>query len=175
MNSESTRKQSVLDAVLQSWDRSNHVLVNLLRALPEGGLEARATPNSPSVAEMLTHIHHERMASVSEEAPEFGASVPHEEWIPESDRDRIAEMLNESAAIVRNAVRARVEAGHDLDRNFGSPVLLISFLIFHESYHHGQVKLALKICGRPIPDSVAGPITWAVWRANEGRSSQSSD
>jgi uncharacterized damage-inducible protein DinB len=157
----------VLDAVLESWERSNRVLINLLRAIPEDSLEVRAAPNSPSVSEMLTHIHHERMISVFEEAPEFAGTIPDEEWKAESDRDRIAALLNESAAIVRTAVTARVAAGRDLDRNFGSPILLVSFLIFHEAYHHGQIKLALKINGQPIPDSVAGPITWAVWRKKE--------
>jgi hypothetical protein len=47
----------LLDVILDSWDRNNRVLVNLLRALPPGRLEARAMPDSPSVAEMFTHIH----------------------------------------------------------------------------------------------------------------------
>src|SRR3954447_983868 len=33
---------ALLDALLDSWDRNNRILVNLLHALPEGGLEARA-------------------------------------------------------------------------------------------------------------------------------------
>jgi hypothetical protein len=32
--------QSLLAALLDSWNRNNTILVNLLRALPEGGLEA---------------------------------------------------------------------------------------------------------------------------------------
>jgi uncharacterized damage-inducible protein DinB len=155
---------TVLHAVLESWDRSNRVLVNLLRALPDGGLTARAAEGSPSVAEMLTHVHHERMVSVLEEAPEFAGVVPREEWQAEPDPDRIAGMLNESHAIVRAAVVGRFEAGRNLDVNFGHPALLISFLIFHESYHHGQIKLALKLSGRPMSNDTAGPITWDVWR-----------
>ena len=31
--------QRLLEALLDSWDRNNIILVNLLRALPEGGLE----------------------------------------------------------------------------------------------------------------------------------------
>lgn len=54
----------MLDALLDSWERSNTILVNLLRAIPEGGLEARAMDGSPSVSEMFTHMHHERMVSV---------------------------------------------------------------------------------------------------------------
>jgi hypothetical protein len=34
--------QHLLDALLDSWDRINVILLNLLRALPEGGLEAKA-------------------------------------------------------------------------------------------------------------------------------------
>ena len=32
--------QPLLEALLDSWDRNNTILLNLLRALPEGGLEA---------------------------------------------------------------------------------------------------------------------------------------
>jgi hypothetical protein len=42
--------QRILDALLDSWDRNNGILFNLLAALPEGGLEARAMEGSPSVA-----------------------------------------------------------------------------------------------------------------------------
>ena len=53
--------QRLLEILLDSWDRSNTILVNLLRALPEGGLEIRAMEGSPSVAELFTHIHFVRL------------------------------------------------------------------------------------------------------------------
>ena len=49
--------------------------------------------------------------------------------------------------------------------NFGHPILMLQLLLWHEGYHHGQIKLALKIAGHTIPDDVAGPLTWDVWRA----------
>ena len=52
----------------------------------------------------------------------------------------------------------------DLDLNFDHPVLMLQLLLWYEGYHHGQIKLALKIAGRPIDDDTAGPITWDVWR-----------
>jgi len=154
----------LLDALLDSWDRNNTVLLNLLRILPEGGLEARAMEGSPSVSEMFTHIHHERMVSVFENALEFAGIVPEKEWVLERDPDRIAQMLNESAKVVRDAVKSRVETGRDLDLNFEHPILLLQLMIFHEGYHHGQIKLALKAAGRPVTDDKAGPLTWDVWR-----------
>jgi uncharacterized damage-inducible protein DinB len=155
----------LIDALLESWDRNNTIMLNLLRALPEGGLEVRATESSPSIAQQFMHIHHERLVSVLEEAPEFARPVPTEEWMVERERDRIAEKLNESAQAVRDAVSGRLLAARDLDLNYGHPLLMLQLLLWHEGYHHGQIKLALKLGGRPIDNDVAGPLTWDVWRA----------
>jgi uncharacterized damage-inducible protein DinB len=164
MDMSDVQDQRLLEAMLDSWDRSNTILLNLLRAIPEGGLEARAMDGSPSVSEMFTHIHHERMISVFENAPEFAGTVPEKEWMVELDPERVVRMLNESAMRVRNAVKSRVETGRDLDIDFDHPILLLQLLIFHEGYHHGQIKLALKSAGRPVIDDKAGPLTWDVWR-----------
>jgi uncharacterized damage-inducible protein DinB len=159
----------LLDSLLDSWDRNNTILVNLLRALPDGGLEARAAEGSPSIAEMFTHIHYVRLAFVSEDAPEFAGDLPTEEWIAEPDRDRIAQRLNESARAVRDAVRSRVETGRPMDVHYDHPILLLQHMVWHEGYHHGQMKVALKAAGLPMSDDVAGPITWHVWMYKTSR------
>lgn len=158
-----TTDQSVLEALLGTWDRNNMVLLGLLRALPERGLEVRATEGSPSAAQLFTHIHYCRLVLVAENAPEFARDLPEEEWADEHDPARLAQMLETSAGVVRAAVKGRVEAGQNLDLHYGSPILLLGHLIWHEGYHHGQIKLALKLAGWPIPDEKAGPGTWGVW------------
>jgi uncharacterized damage-inducible protein DinB len=155
--------QRLLKALLDSWDRNNTILVNLLRALPEGGLEARAMEGSPSVAELFTHIHYVRLVFVFEDAPEFARKLPEKEWAAESDRGRIAQMLNDSAQAVRDAVKSRVEAGRNMNLHYDHPILLLQHMLWHEGYHHGQMKLALKMAGRPLTNQEAGPITWRVW------------
>jgi uncharacterized damage-inducible protein DinB len=157
--------QRLLEALLDSWDRNNTILVNLLRALPEGGLEVRAMEGSPSIAEMFTHIHFVRLVFVLEDAPEFARSLPEEEWAAERDPDRIAQMLNDSAKVVRDAVKngAEVEAGRDMKLHYDHPILMLQHMIWHEGYHHGQMKLALKVAGLPMTDQEAGPVTWDVW------------
>lgn len=35
-------------------------------------------------------------------------------------------------------------------------------MIWHEGYHHGQIKLALKLAGRPFDDEKIGGVTWAI-------------
>ncbi len=155
--------QGLLEALLDSWDRNNTILLNLLRALPEGGLKIRAMESSPSIAELFTHIHFVRLVFLSEDAPEFARPLPEKEWVTERDPGRIAEMLNESARAVRDAVMSRVQAGREMDLHYDHPILLLQHMLWHEGYHHGQVKLALKIAGRPITDEEAGPVTWGVW------------
>jgi uncharacterized damage-inducible protein DinB len=155
--------QTLLEALLDSWDRNNTILLNLLRALPEGGLEARAMEGSPSIAELFMHIHYVRLGFVSEDAPEFARKLPEEEWRAERDPGRIVTMLNDSAEAVLDAVKGRVEAGRDMDLHYDHPILLLQHMIWHEGYHHGQIKLALKLTGRPITDDEAGPVTWDVW------------
>ena len=155
--------QPLLEALLDSWDRNNTILLNLLRALPEGGLEARAMEGSPSIAELFTHIHFVRLVFVLEDAPEFASKLPEDEWVVVRDHDRIAQMLTDSAKVVRDAVRGRVEAGMEMDLHYDHPILLLQHMLWHEGYHHGQMKLALKMAGRPMTDEEAGPLTWGVW------------
>lgn len=155
--------QKLLVALLDSWERNNTILVNLLHALPEGGLVARAMEGSPSIGELFAHIHSVRLVFVLENAPEFARVVPEGEWASERDRDRIAQMLNESAMAVRDAVKGRVESGREMDLHYDHPILLLQHMIWHEGYHHGQIKLALKLSGCAVTDKQVGARTWGVW------------
>jgi uncharacterized damage-inducible protein DinB len=51
----------LLQALLDSWDRNNTILLNLLRRLPDGALQDRAMEGSPSIAELFAHIHFVRL------------------------------------------------------------------------------------------------------------------
>jgi len=157
----------LLELFLDSWDRNNTILVNLLHLLPEGGLELKAMEGSPSIAQLFTHIHVVRLVFVSEDAPEFARELPEklsaQEWVVELDRDRIGQMLKESARAVRDAVKGRIEAGRQMDTHYDHPLLMLQHMIWHEGYHHGQIKLVLKQAGQPIKNQQAGPLTWRVW------------
>jgi uncharacterized damage-inducible protein DinB len=155
--------QSLLDALLDSWDRNNAILLNLLSVLPEGGLEAKAMEGSPSVAQMINHIHYVRLVFISEDTPEFAAGLPEEEWVVLGDMVRLTRILSESAKVVRDAVKSRVEAGRAMELHYDHPILLLQHMIWHEGYHHGQIKIALKASGLTLTDEVAGPVTWDVW------------
>jgi len=163
----------LLDALLDSWDRNNTILVNLLRAIPPERLAIRVMEGSPSVAELFTHIHYVRLVFVQEDAPEFLIEpLPEEEWTPERDPGKIEQMLNTSARAVRDAVKGKLEAGQEMDLHYDHPILLLQHMIWHEGYHHGQIKLALKLSGYAIPNEQAGPVTWRVWMNKKANKAQ---
>lgn len=153
----------LLEIILDSWDRNNRILVNLLRALPPGVLDARAMAGSPSVAEMFTHIHYVRLIFLSEDVPDLAPQPPSREWRNERNPDLIAEMLQQSAKAVRDAVETCIKHGRQMQLHYDHPLLYLQHMIWHEGYHHGQIKLALKLSGHPFDDEEIGPLTWDVW------------
>ncbi|HEX3879038.1 MAG TPA: DinB family protein [Bryobacteraceae bacterium] len=164
-----TTETALLEALLDSWDRNNRILVNLLGLIPPGGLEVRAAEDSPTVGQMFTHFHYVRLIFLTEDAPDFARPLPDGEWKTERDSGRIAQMLNESAQAVSEAVKNRIATQRAMEMHYDHPILFLQHMMWHEGYHHGQIKLALKLAGRPISDDDAGPLTWDVWMDKTAR------
>jgi uncharacterized damage-inducible protein DinB len=167
-----TSDQSLLEALLDSWDRNNTIMVGLLHALPEGGLEAKASSSSPNVAALFAHVCYLRLALVCESDPEFATRHPEivpsddDEWLEEHDLERMTHKLNDSAKVLRDAVKRWVETGQNVKAGspgYDHPILLLQHMIWHEGYHVGQIKLALKLTGSPMTDQQAGAVTWSIW------------
>ncbi|HEX4916154.1 MAG TPA: DinB family protein [Vicinamibacterales bacterium] len=152
-----------MEALLDSWDRNNTITTNLLRAVPDDALGVRVMATSPTVAQTFAHLIYIRLVHVLEDAPEFASGVPAVEWANDVDRDHLVRQLTDSAAVVRAAVRARLEHNQPMDLHYDHPLLMIQHLLWHEAYHHGQIKLACKIAGRPITDDRIGTQSWGIW------------
>ena len=153
----------LLDALLDSWDRNNRILTGFLRLIPADAFNIRPVADGPSISELFGHMHYVRLVFVEEDAPEFAKPLPDGEWRAERNVDRLVAMLEESSLAVREAVRGRLATGRAMDQHYDHPLLMLQHLIWHEGYHQGQIKLALKLAGRPMADDDAGPATWSVW------------
>jgi uncharacterized damage-inducible protein DinB len=166
----------LLDALLDSWDRNNTILLNLLRAFPEDALEAKAMEGSPSIAVQLSHMHSTRLFFINQTAPEFGKDLTQlfrqegENRLAERNLERIAEGLEASAKAVRDAVQHRLETGREMKGKnvaYDHPILLLQHLLWHEGYHVGQMMLGLKAMGQPMTEEQTEPAIWGVWRREE--------
>jgi len=114
-----------------------------------------------------------RLVFVLEDAPEFARDMPEKEWAVDRNRGRMAQLLDNSARAVRDAVKNRVETGREMNLHYDHPILLLQHMVWHEGYHHGQIKLALKLAGHSMTDQEAGPITWKVWMDKKTKSFES--
>jgi len=83
-----------------------------------------AQAGSPTVAEMFAYMHFVRLVFVLEDAPEFAQKLPEKEWVAEHDVERIAQILNESAKVVRDAVKVKAEAGSGMEMHYVHPIHL---------------------------------------------------
>ncbi|WP_337868400.1 DinB family protein [Meiothermus sp.] len=164
---------SVLGALLDSFQRNNTILLNLLRALPEGGMDARAIEGSQSVGVQFSHVQNTRLFWLEQVAPEFWEgqtqlfSKDGDNWIAERDPQRIEEALRASAQAVCDAVKGRLETGQPMKGEHASydhPVLFLQHMLWHEGYHFGQIKLALKAAGHVWSDEQEEKVVWSLWR-----------
>lgn len=81
----------------------------------------------------------------------------------EQKADGMARLLDQSTKLVSDAVKGRLAAGRQMDVHYDHPILFLQHMIWHDGYHHGQIKLALKAVGREFDDEQIGPVTWDVW------------
>ncbi|ADD29588.1 DinB family protein [Meiothermus ruber] len=162
-------RNSVSEALLDSFQRNNTILLNLLRALPEGGLEARAMEGSPSVGEQFAHIQNTRLFWLQQVAPEFAEGLLPLFYQDPDDRsaEGIEPAFEESARAICKAVKHRLEAGQPMEgahARYDHPVLFLQHMLWHEGYHVGQIKLALKRTGYVMPEVLEEQAIWSLWR-----------
>jgi uncharacterized damage-inducible protein DinB len=164
---------TLLEALLDSYQRGNTILLNLLHAMPNGALEARAREDSPSIATQLSHMHSTRLYFLNDTAAEFAQGLSQlfhqesEQRTAERDPHRIAAGLEASAKAVCATIHDRVSTGQPLKgthTSYDHPVLLLQHLLWHEGYHVGQIKLALKAAGHTMSEENEEQNIWSVWR-----------
>lgn len=83
-----------------------------------------------------------------------------EAFVPETDLARIREVLLETAAAAQEAA-ANAPAGFTGDLPHSSPDAFLIHMMVHDAHHRGQVLLALKTSGHPLPDEDA---MWVPWK-----------
>jgi uncharacterized damage-inducible protein DinB len=50
-----------------------------------------------------------------------------------------------------------------MEVHYDHPILMYHHLLWHDAYHHGQIKAALKLAGRPLNDDDGSVVTFDIW------------
>lgn len=81
-------------------------------------------------------------------------------YISETDLARIREVLLETAAAAQEAA-ANAPEGFTGELPHSSPDTFLIHMMVHDAHHRGQILLALKTSGYPLPDE---DLIWGPWK-----------
>jgi uncharacterized damage-inducible protein DinB len=165
---------SVSPTVRDAWEANARVNGVLLEHLTPEMLEAQTPGGGDTVAQHLAHILNtvQYWGSLRDE-PRFKA-LPNpiraydeatETITPETDLERLADIKRQTEETALNVAElepddAALPPGEWESPHATSDSYLIHMMV-HDAHHRGQMLLALKTAGHPLPDEDA---MWGPWR-----------
>ncbi len=162
-----------LDAILETWNRNTTVVLNILNALPEGGIDASDTNGQWIVAHHLADMQSANIYWLEKSAPEFaeGLKVLYTEdetlpagFDPERNLETIKTGFQSAADAVARAVRHHVETQTSFGEVYEHPIFFMQHMLWHQAYHLGQIIWALKQSGMRFTDDQTFEMIWKELR-----------
>lgn len=154
-----------------AWQRNMAVNGLLVQHLEPAMLGARSPGGGASVAQHIAHmvmtvkfwgarIDPQRMEALPDlflEEPSGGAP---EHLAPETDLARISATWRQTEEAALAAASSHPAGAPSSPHRDGAAYL--THMLVHDAHHRGQILLALKTAGHPLPDDEG---MWAPWRS----------
>lgn len=151
------------EGLLEAWQVHDEINLFLLDRIPDGGFRAvtllkNGQPSTGrNVAKVFAHMHAVRVSHVGRD---FLKNVPRFETGAEPGRAELVEAFRASGHAVAGRIARIVEMQERIKDRHG--IVLLGYLISHESHHRGQILLALKQSGIRMPEEFRFRI-WEHW------------
>ncbi len=148
----------IIEDVLATWDKHVEMSHLLLKGVKPDFLKDKSSSGGRNVADQFAHIHNVRMLWMSqinsEEFKKLDDVIDEKESL---QYDYLEKSLQSSDKLIR----ATLEEGLKNNTKFVgmTPISFMGYLISHESHTRGQIMLALKQSGHPMPPQVA----FGIW------------
>jgi uncharacterized damage-inducible protein DinB len=150
------------DQLLETWRIHCRINLYILDAIAPEAWSGPPPAKGRGFAQMFAHLHNVRLMWLQSAAPELLDGLAK---IEKSDVDRAA--LRDALAASGPAIEAMLQialASSGKIKGFKphAPAFL-GYLIAHESYHHGEIGIALAQIGHPLDKKTAyGMWEWGV-------------
>ncbi|MBI3242519.1 MAG: hypothetical protein HYZ49_09525 [Chloroflexi bacterium] len=149
------------DSLVDTWNIHCRINLYLLEAIPSEALEDTAGGKGRSVGAMFTHVHNTRLMWL-ELTPDLSkglTKIPKEKT---GDKKLLKKSLEASGQAMAKLIEAGAQAGK-IKGFKPHPTAFVGYAIAHESYHHGEIGVALSQSGHPLDKKVAyGMWEWGV-------------
>jgi uncharacterized damage-inducible protein DinB len=143
------------DQVVNTWQIHNRINLYLLDAIKREALSSvTATSKIRSVARMFAHMHNVRLMWLKTSAPELLGEI---EKIEPSEAARDKKRLRRALEQSGQAMAALIDTGLKTGKIKGfkpHPIGFVGYAISHESYHRGEICIALTESGYKLDDEI---------------------
>jgi uncharacterized damage-inducible protein DinB len=153
----------------EAWQANHKVNVVLLEHLGPDMLEAKTPGGGYTVAQHLAHITGTvKYWGMSLDEKRLGGLADlyepdADDFVAETDPARIREVMAQTHQTALEAADVAEGTG-ELPHSSVEAYLL--HMMVHDAHHRGQILLALKTAGHPLPDE---DLMWGPWRGEGDR------
>lgn len=148
------------DPILETWQIHARINLYVLDAIAPEAFAAEGPKKGRSFVGMLAHIHNVRLLWLKSAAPELLNGL--EKLADDADRATLHAALAASAAAIEQLLEKSLPTGKV--KGFKPhAAAFVGYLIAHESYHLGEIGVALAQAGFPLDRKTAfGMWEWGV-------------
>jgi len=161
-------RDALIEQILETWRRHAEILLDLLDAVPRGGMKAVPTDSrGRTVGAQFAHLDRVRKGWLHVHATGARPKLDRYDKDKPPTKAQLRKALKASTKEVTQYL-AKALRGEAKTRMFGhEPVRWLGYLIAHESHHRGQIMLALKQSDKRLPKEIAVQVIWGKWMKSE--------
>lgn len=151
------------EQLADTWRIHARINLYLLDSIPEEAFMAAPPAKGRSFVQMFAHIHNVRLMWLQASAPQHLGELQKIARNNSVDRASLHVVLQGSAQAVDMLLADSLASGRRVKGFKPHAAAFLGYLISHESYHHGEIGIALSTLGFPLDKKIAyGIWEWGV-------------
>jgi len=161
--------RSLLDPILESWDRTSTILLNIASLITPENRETKPADDSMPIVDHLAHINATRRFWLTRFYKKYSENLGPVMEERDGDYHAIADLeeiklqLKLSSKAVRDAVEDAILNGNE-QPFYSHPIMFFQHMVWHEGWHVGLIMLGLRNAGVDPGEEWEEPNIWGIWR-----------